>query len=275
MAEPIAARHEAVIARLTQVAHDDERIVAAWLQGSRADGSADDFSDIDLYLAVRDDAYASFDKLAFIEQAAPVLVHAGIGGLNAVVCLLEGPVKLDFFVERASASPELPRPAVLPLVDKTGLAARLKTGWQPDDRAVAAQIDALVRGTFQGASWPVRLLRRGQWMTHAFSELTLIHSMIVPLMLVQRDPRAFARNPMTRERLISDDERRGVDALAGEVLRALAGRSLAAAYDAHLRILDVLSPVARAACAAHGLAYPDAAEQEARAFYAREWPKEA
>jgi hypothetical protein len=269
--EPIAARHEAVLERLTRLARDDDRVVAAWLQGSRADGSADPFSDIDFYVAVADDAYDGFDKLAFIEQAAPVLVHAALLGLNAAVCLLEGPVKLDFFVERASTAPAVERPAVRMVVDKTNLA--LKAGWEPDDNAVARQVDALVRMTLQGASWPVRLLRRGQWMTHAFSELTLIHSVIVPLLLVQHDRRVFQRNQMTRERLLSDSERGEVDRLARDVLAALAGHLPAQAYRAHMRILELFGRAGRAACAAFGLEYPEAAHQEAMRFYEREWPR--
>src|SRR6185295_18343811 len=165
--EPIAARHEALIQRLTAAARADERVVAAWLQGSRADGSADDFSDIDYYVAVEDQAFGSFDKLAFIGQAADVLVHAELFGGYGVVCLLEGPVKLDFIAEKASAAPNIPRPAVKLLVDKSGIT--LKTGWEPPREDVARQIDSTIRTTLQGASWPVRLLRRGQWMTHAFS----------------------------------------------------------------------------------------------------------
>jgi predicted nucleotidyltransferase len=276
MLEPIAARHEAVIARLTQAAANDERIAAAWLQGSRADGSADDFSDIDLYVALQDDAYAAFDKLAFIEQAARVLVHAEPPFMPGLVnCLLEGPAKLDFVAEPLAGVGERERPAVQMLVDKADVASRLKTGWQPDGQAIARQVDELLRVTFQGATWPVRLLRRGHWLTHAFSELVLIHSTIMPLLLVLHDRRAFFRNPMGRERLLTDGERRELDDLAQETLRALADRSLVAAYDAHVRILDVLSCAGRAVCAGYGLSYPDSAEQEARAFYAREWPREA
>ena len=236
--EPIAARHEAVIDRLTEAARADERVVAAWLQGSRADGSADAFSDIDYYVAVEDEAFDTFDKLEFIGQVAPVLVHADLFGEYGVACLLEGPVKLDFFVERASTAPLLPRPAVSVLMEKTPLV--LKTGWEPSRQEVAAQIDSTIRTTLQGASWPVRLLRRGQWMTHAFSELTLIHSVIVPLMLVQHDARAFHRNAMTRERLLTDEQRAEVDSLAHEVLTALAARSPEASLQAHLRIVDVM-----------------------------------
>lgn len=268
--EPIAARHDAVIERLTEAVRADQRVVAAWLQGSRADGSADAFSDIDYYVAIEDEAFNSFDKLEFIGRAAQVLVHAELLGQFGVVCLLEGPVKLDFIVEKASTAPNTPRPAVNLLVNKAGVT--LKTGWEPSRADVARQLDLTIRMTLQGASWPVRLLRRGQWMTHAFSELTLIHSVIVPMMLAQHDARAFHRNPMTRERLLTDEQRAEVDSLAREVLTALAGRSLEASLQAHLRIHEAIGRAGRAACAAFGLEFPEAAAQEARRFYEREWP---
>ena len=268
--EPIAARHDAVINSLTEAARADQRVIAAWLQGSRADGSADAFSDIDYYVAIEDEAFNSFDKLEFIGQVARVLVHTDLFGQYGVACLLEGPVKLDFFVERASTAPQLPRPAVKLLVEKTPV--MLKTGWEPSRQDVARQVDSIIRTTLQGASWPVRLLRRGQWMTHAFSELTLIHSVIVPLLLVQHDARAFHRNAMTRERLLTGEQRTQVDALAHEVLTALAARSPEASLQAHLRIVDAMGQAGRTACTAFDLEFPEAAEREARRLYEREWP---
>ena len=272
--DPIAARHEGVIGRLTEAARGDDRIVAAWLQGSRADGSEDPFSDIDFYVAVVDESFDAFEPLTFIQQAAPALVHVEFPFAKGVACLLEGPVKLDLLVEKSSAVGRTERVAARMLLDKDGVASRLRLGWEPGDAEIARQIDQSLRTTFQGATWPVRLLRRGQWMTHAFSELTLIHSLIVPLMLVQHDRRAFQRNQMTRERLLTDDERARIDNVAQEVLSALAARSLADAYRAHLGIVDLMGRVGREACAAYGLEFPEAAEQEALRFYEREWPRE-
>jgi predicted nucleotidyltransferase len=137
--EPIAARHDAVINSLTEAARADQRVIAAWLQGSRADGSADAFSDIDYYVAIEDEAFNSFDKLEFVSQVAQVLVHAELFGQYGVACLLEGPVKLDFFVERASTAQHLPRPAVNLLMEKTRV--MLKTGWEPSRQDVAKQVD--------------------------------------------------------------------------------------------------------------------------------------
>lgn len=270
--EPIAARHEAVIDGLADAARADDRVVAAWLQGSRADGNADDFSDIDFYLAIADEAFDGFDKIAFVDRVARVLVHfEPLPRLT--VCLLEGPVKLDLLLERQSAVGKPERPAVKVLVDKAGVEASLRVGWEPDDAALAKQVDGLIRMTFQGATWPVRLLRREQWMTQAYSEITLIHNVILPLMLVRHDRRAFARNAMTRERLLPEDERRELDGLAREVQSACVARSAPDAYRAHLRIVELLGRAGRSACAAFGLAYPEDAEREALRFYEREWPR--
>jgi len=268
--EPIAARHDAVIEGLTAAARTDARVAAAWLQGSRADGSADAFSDIDYYIAVNDEAFGSFDKLEFVDSVVPVLVHTDLFGTYGIACLLEGPVKLDFFVERVSTAPMLPRPAARLLVETAPIV--LDTGWEPSREEVAKQVDSTIRTTFQGASWPVRLLRRDQWMTHAYSEFMLVHNVIVPLILVQQDLRAFHRNPMTRERLLTDGQRAEVDALAQDVLVALAARSPEASLKAHLRIVDAIGAAGRCACTAFGLEFPEAAEREARSLFEREWP---
>lgn len=270
----IEARHQAVLDGLVEAARSDERVLAAWLQGSRAEGTADDFSDLDFYIAVADEAYDAFDRIAFIERVAPVLVHLDIAFVpGMVVCLLEGPVKLDLTAERASSVGQPERPFVRLLLDKAAIGEALRPGWRPPEREVATRIDESLRLTFQGATWPVRLLRRGQWLTHAYSELTLLHSLVLPLMLVQHDPFAFHRNPMSRERLLPEADRRELDAAASDVLRALAGRSLDGAYRAHLRIVELLGRAGRAACAAFALEYPEAAEREALLFYDREWPR--
>ena len=271
--DPIEARHDAVLAKLIEATKADDRIVAAWLQGSRADGSADPFSDIDFYVALSDEAYESFDRIEFIEQAAHVLVHAELPGNLGVVCLLQGPVKLDLLVEQASVVGQMKRPAVKMLVDKGDLESKLVTGWTPSREDVAKEVDHLLRMTFQGSSWPVRLLRREQWMTHAYSEIVLIHNVILPLMLAPNDARVFERNPMTRERLLPPADREAIDVLAAQVLNALATRSLPRSYEAHIAISTALGRAGRAACEKFGLEFPEAAEQEALRFYEREWPK--
>ena len=138
--DPIEARHEAVLTKLIEAAEADERIVAAWLQGSRADGTADPFSDIDFYIALSDEAYLSFDGLDFIERAAHVLVHADLPANFGVVCLLEGPVKLDLVVEQTSGVGKMIRPAVKMLVDKDGVESKLVTAGRQHERMLQEEL---------------------------------------------------------------------------------------------------------------------------------------
>jgi len=53
-------QHQAVIDRFAAICQKDERIVAAFLGGSYAHGTADLYSDLDLYLITTDQAYDDF-----------------------------------------------------------------------------------------------------------------------------------------------------------------------------------------------------------------------
>src|SRR5215212_8483788 len=99
-------RREELIARLVALVRDDPRLVALWLQGSLADGTADPLSDVDAFIAVTD---ASFDEVcarrdALIARLGTVLaeMESMIPGLAGNHVLLEGPVKLDLFFEPVS-----------------------------------------------------------------------------------------------------------------------------------------------------------------------------
>lgn len=52
-------------------------VIAAWLSGSRGRGTADNLSDIDIWLAIEDDAVESIaaDPLAFVHAIAPTIMH--------------------------------------------------------------------------------------------------------------------------------------------------------------------------------------------------------
>src|SRR5215211_6178809 len=155
-------RREELIARLEGVVRDDARLLALWLQGSLADGTADPLSDVDAYLAVRNDAFDSVyaERLALVGRVGRVLAFIEDQSLRMVNCLLDGPVKLDlFFVPAASASDSV-RPAVRILVDKAGVAGQLRVGWTPEPAEVARTVQRTIRGTLQGAAWPLRMLER-------------------------------------------------------------------------------------------------------------------
>lgn len=271
-------RRARLIEQLTALVREDDRLVALWLQGSLADGSADPLSDVDAYIAVRDDDFEAVygERLAIVRALGDVLaaMDATAPGLRAVHALLAGPVKLDLFFERVSAVANLTRPAVRLLLDKDGVGGRLRTDWQPPVEATARLIGATILGTRQGAAWPLRLLHRGQWSTFAMTELDLINGQLAQLMLVRADPSLRYRNPFTVYRHLRPEQQAELDSLTDAALIALSAHDLAALRDVHLRVVDALVREGRAACAAMSVPYPMQAEADAaiRDLYVREWP---
>lgn len=275
---PFEIAREATLAALRACADEDPRIEALWLQGSLATGEADPFSDIDAYLAVRDPDYDGVweDREGVLARVGGALAwsNATTPGLAAVHALMTGGVRLDLFFEKASAAGAAPRPAVRVLVDKGGIAARLRLDWEAPTPVVARIVTTIIRMTRQGATWPLRVLGRGQWSTLAKMELHLINEQIAQLMAVRRDPANFYKNPNALALLLSDEERAELDDLTSGALAALAARDAAALKPLHLRIGDALVREGRACCAALGVAYPiDAAnEQAVRDLIERSWP---
>ncbi|MBI2705789.1 MAG: hypothetical protein HYX32_10945, partial [Actinobacteria bacterium] len=91
---PFVARRERVIARLIARGEADPRLVAVWLEGSLADGTADPLSDVDAYLAVEDDAFDEVwaERLNLAANLGDVLVSADVPALGMVACILDGPI---------------------------------------------------------------------------------------------------------------------------------------------------------------------------------------
>jgi len=279
MATSFEAARAMTLTALTAFATESARVEGLWLQGSLARGDADEFSDIDAYLAVRDADFdaAWSDRADLLERLGGALVwsDATTPGLKATHVLMKNGARLDLFYEPASTAPDPPRPAVRPLVDKTGVVARLRLGWQAPAPEVGRILQTIIRMTRQGATWPLRVLGRELWPTLAMMELDLINAQLAQLMAVRHDPANFYRGAFSAALCLTDAERDRVAGLTNDALRALAARDRAALKDVHLRVLDALVDAGRAACAALGVDYPisNVGEREARALVEREWPE--
>jgi hypothetical protein len=274
---PFAARRARTIDRAVEIFSADPRFVAGWLEGSLADGSADPFSDIDLYLCVEDNAFeqAWRDRHAIIGQIAPIVASLEIRGLFGIGCLLEGPVKLDVFFERPGVIGARTRPAVKRLWGPEDIFARLKVGEKLDDSEIRFSLESLVLGFLQGGSWPVRMLARGQVNTFLFNEILLVETGIVPLMLLERDRRALARNMFARAKLLTAAESVECSALLDRITTAVRAGDRDAMRDTHIEIFRRTCELARAAFDRLGMEFPPRAEQVLTDFYIREWPAAA
>ena len=269
---------EAVLAALAEYASADSAVQALWLQGSLATGEADAFSDIDAYLAVNDADFESLwaGRANLLARLGGALAwsDATTPGLTAVHALMGSGVRLDLFFEKASAVGASARPAIRVLVDKADIAGALKLGWQAPTPVVARIITTIIRMTRQGATWPLRVLGRGQWPTLAMMELDLINAQLAQLMAVRRDPANFYRNAFSLPPALSVAERDELVGLTDAALCALQARDSTALKAVHLRVLDALVREGRAACAALGVAYPisEVGEREIRRLLDEAWP---
>src|ERR1700676_1190422 len=111
---PFAVRRHETVEKSVAIFSADPRFLAGWLEGSLADGSADSFSDIDLYLCVADGVWDQGwpNRRELIGRVAPILAAADVMGVFGIGCLLEGPTKLDVFFERESTLASKQRVAV-------------------------------------------------------------------------------------------------------------------------------------------------------------------
>jgi hypothetical protein len=271
---PFAVRRGELIDRAVAIFSVDARFPAGWLEGSLADGSADSYSDIDLHLAVVESAWDEVwnGRLREIERVAPILASLDIMGVFGVGCLMAGPVKLDVFFERDAGLASRPRIAVKRLWGAPEIYERFKIGDDLGDAAIKYALQLNVLGFLQGATWPVRILARGQINTFLYCEILLVETAIIPLMLLETDRRALHRNMFTRAKLIAPAQREECARLVEQIETSVHKSDRIAMRDTHIEIHRRICELARTAFARYGLEFPPRVENEMVAFYHREWP---
>jgi hypothetical protein len=171
------AEREALFERLARLLQEDHAVVAAWLLGSLGRGDADDLSDIDVWVVVRDedidgvrlDPPARAARLGPLLLALPAPQNAPAGGAY-LLALYEGrtgPHQVDWYWEPASTA-MLPE-GVRVLFDRVGLC---RSGLRPFETAPApqspAEREAAAAGrlTFFWAMLPIaakKIARRQPW----------------------------------------------------------------------------------------------------------------
>ena len=149
---------------------------------------------------------------------------------------------------------------------------RLQIGDDLGDAAIRHALEMNVLGFLQGATWPVRLLARGQINTFLFGEILLVETGIVPLMLLEKDRRALHRNMFTRAKLLTPEHSNECAQLIDRIETAVRNADRSAMRDAHIEIFRQLCRLGRAAFERYGLEFPPRVEEEMVDFYKREWP---
>lgn len=125
---------EQVIEAFASVCEEDGRIVAAFVGGSFATGTADAFSDVDLYALVRADAYEGFlagHREFFEHLGLPVfLEHFDGFGFDMLVFILANGVQGELGIARPDRFLHIHGGPFKSLVDKEGLLEGVVFPWQ-------------------------------------------------------------------------------------------------------------------------------------------------
>jgi hypothetical protein len=136
---------------------------------------------------------------------------------------IEGPARVDFYVEKVSRLPSalrLEKPLLL--FDKAGISGSLSvtTNVEP---LIKARVAELSNQLFFGGMWPARLSGRQEWGTLFANALFVVNQFLIPAILIQDSPEHFFRPMFHNERYLSAERRHGVNELASKLAGYFAG----------------------------------------------------
>jgi predicted nucleotidyltransferase len=221
----------------------DDRFVGVLLGGSLAAGRADSFSDIDLYLFVRDDDFESVfaEREAIAHSIGPVLVrYLGDhmpGGQHQLIVWYEGPLHVDLMFRKLSeATPQWKWKAALILKDSGNAMTALKreSDLLPSPEFAWEQLDTLNQKFWRWVAYTFGKILRGE-LWEALDNLAWIRNEALLVMLAWTQNAAFEGHRRLEAKL--DDQ---LSALFDESLCSREPKSLHTALMAEIRIFREL-----------------------------------
>lgn len=257
----LPTKQRALLERLTATLRGDERIVAAWVIGSLANGDGDSYSDVDLLVAVREERFGAIvaDWPLFLEGLYPTVSARQLGTIDKPTISAITPEWLCFDITLASAAD--PRPHGY-------TAALLFTRDNPSPFTFAApraaitpdRLPDLVGAFLRILGLLPVVIGRGELIVGLAPVQYLRDSLIDLYLMENGSPRGGAKRLNS---LLSEEQRHSLSALP----------PLAPTHDAiiesHLAIARRFLPRARRLAEQHGLAYPDAFERATLAHLQR------
>jgi lincosamide nucleotidyltransferase len=97
---------EDMIDRVRQLCQQDQRISVAMMYGSFTKGEADEYSDIEFYIFIRDSDYKTFDATEWIRQISPLGIYF-VNQIGFSVAIFENLVRGEFGFQRLSSLPNI------------------------------------------------------------------------------------------------------------------------------------------------------------------------
>jgi hypothetical protein len=176
--------------RLVSVVAADDRIRAMWLGGSVARGVADLGSDLDVLLAVRDDALTAFADgwRDWLASLTPILLSRDLPGHpGSFFATTHECLRLDVIVETVSILRQTPYRERLPVLDPDDLTLAVpepEPAKGPDPDRIAAIVEEFYR---QQVIFPAAVVARRDWLLGVVG-VQNTHLMLYQLLVATNEP---------------------------------------------------------------------------------------
>lgn len=261
---PLPAAYRQLYDRVCTICGSDERIRGLWLSGSLARGSADAGSDLDLLVALADDAYDGFvsDWRNWLDSVTPTLLAKQISRSTLIFTALTPQMcRIDATFERVGQLPQSPYRTRITVIDRDGLDALIPQrvdGPGPDRDKIAMIISEFWRVQ---AIFPFMINERKDLLA-ARSGVELSVRMLYDVFVESNQPLPPMGVKQFSSRLTSDQR---------AVLEAVPafGADAGSLIMAELWACDVMATRGRAAAERVGVEYPADLATAVREFLGR------
>jgi predicted nucleotidyltransferase len=238
-----------LLERFVAACRDDDRIVAAFLVGSRASGSADSHSDIDLQVVTTDDAYDDFlaTRDAFARLLGEPLLNESFDLPDMRFLIYADGAEVELMVQ-ALGRLRIGGPYRL-LLDRTGTAEMIAAREIPPPAVDTDDLARRLPAFWHDVGHFATALERGQ-LVWAAGQLDDLRRLCLDLAMILHEPPIEAEGYWKADAVLDSEL---LDEVRATIVPPSADEMRAAGH----RILDLYRRLGREAASRHGLAYPE------------------
>jgi len=255
----LSSNHQIIADRLLAACRADDRIVAAFLIGSNAKGKADEHSDLDTYIVIKDDAFDNFDatRESFVRLLGEPAFIEDFGIPNILFLIFPDGSEVELYYARASDLDQIFDSQYKVLLDKKAIASQIALRpRQVDQTGQKEKLRHLIQTFWHDCSHFATAMARNQlWWAHG--QLDVLRAICVGLARLKND---FS-DPDVEEEVYFKIE----NVMPVEQLAPLKDTFCPLDKDAMLRagfvIVDLYRELATPLAQAYGITYPVALEK--------------
>lgn len=162
----LGPKYRDLLVRAEAVLTKDERVRAMWLSGALARGLADKASDIDLVLAIADNALEDFSGSwrTWLAEITPTVLARPLGSTGSFHAITESWERFDVVVEGVGSVATSPVRDRIPVFDKGGLSKLLIPIADPVPGPSSGQIEYLITEAFRIYGLLAVVVDREDWL---------------------------------------------------------------------------------------------------------------